>query len=98
MFHVAESLILGISAWVLGGFAILRPQWAYRLSVSSFTLCIASVLFQLIDIKNRVNTGDFAGVADTIHAVLLGACVLIVITLLLNTIALVRAEKKQTNP
>ena len=86
------SVVLGVLACTLACFAISRKQ-AHRYSVVSFSFCALSLLLQFFEIGNRVNSGDFAAVADTIRAVILAAVVLVGTTIALNIIALARQKK-----
>lgn len=90
------SLILGVGAWVLAIFAIITPKPAksHRNTMFSFCFCVLSLISQLFEINNRVSIGDYSTIDDTIGAVLIAAVVLIVITIALNTMALIEAEKK----
>lgn len=85
------SLILGLGAWVLACFAIKSKTFfaAYRRSVASLSVCAVSLLFQLFEVGNRANKGDFSAIADTVRSTIFAACVLIVITASLNIIAMI---------
>lgn len=88
------SLILGLCAWVLACFAIKssRPSVSYRRSVGSLSVCAVSLLFQLFELNHRADIGDFSAIADTIRSIVFAACVLIVITALLNIAAAIKAS------
>lgn len=92
-----SSFLLGITAWILAGIAIARKkrQLSNYYSLTSFGMCILSLLLQIFEVANRVNQNDYAAIADTIHAVCFAACVLVGVTLVLNLMAVVKAKNKQ---
>ena len=88
------SIILGIIAWASAGIAIAKPKRAQTLSAVSFVACIISLFLQLLEVSNRVNLGDYAAIEDTIRAVILAATPLIVVTIILNSVALLKNKSK----
>jgi len=94
--HNLGSLALGFCAWGLGICAIRsrRSRSAYGFSFGSFCACAVSLVLQLLEVQNRVRIRDFAAIEDTIRAVILAACVLLSVTVFLNTAALIKAAKK----
>jgi len=92
LFNLA-SLILGLASWVLAGIAILKIN-TNSLSFLSLTCCALSLVFQILEINNRVNLGDFSAIMDTIGAVVLAASVMSGIAILLNLAALTRTIGK----
>ena len=90
------SLILGVCAWLFGGLAIGTPKAspAHRNTVVSFGLCTVSLVFQLLEVNRRVIIGDYAAIDDTIRAVVIASVALVVITIILNVVALVKAKNK----
>ena len=90
------SLVFGGCAWLFGFIAMVARKGAesYRSTVASFCFCVTALLFQLFEISNRVDRGDYAAIEDTIRAVLLASVVLIVITAALNIAACIKAKKK----
>lgn len=88
------SVVLGVIACTLACFAISRKQ-AHRYSVASFSFCALSLLLQFFEIGNRVNSGDFAAIANTIRAIILAAMVLVGTTVTLNIIALTRQKNNE---
>lgn len=93
------SLILGICAWLFGGLAIATPKAlsSHRNTLVSIGLCTVSLVLQLLELNRRVILGDYAAIEDTIRAVLIASIVLVVITIILNLVALVKTKKKQAN-
>ena len=88
------SIILGIIAWASAGIAIAKSKRAQTLSAVSFVACIISLFLQLLEVSNRVNLGDYAAIEDTIRAVILAATLLIVVTIILNVVALLKYKSK----
>ena len=93
------SLILGACAWLFAVFAIATSKAfiSYRNTSVSFSLCVISIVFQLFEVNRRVLLGDYAAIEDTIRAVLIASVALVLITIILNLIALVKAKKRQAN-
>lgn len=88
------SIILGIVAWASAGIAIAKSKRTQTLSAVSFVACIISLFLQLLEVSNRVNLGDYAAIEDTIRAVILAATLLIVVTIILNVVALLKYKSK----
>ena len=88
------SLILGIGAWFVATIAIANPACSYKNTVISFSLCTFSLISELFEISRRVNLGDYAAIEDTIRAVIITSIVLVVVTIILNIVALVKSKKK----
>lgn len=88
------SIILGIIAWASAGIAIAKSKRAQTLSAVSFVACIISLFLQFLEVSNRVNLGDYAAIEDTIRAVILAATLLIVVTIILNSVALLKNKSK----
>ena len=90
------SLILGVCAWLFGGLAIGTPTTfsSHRNTLASFGLCAVSLVLQLMEINRRVLLGDYAAIEDTIRAVVIASVALVVITIILNVVALVKAKNK----
>lgn len=95
MLNIA-SLILGVCAWLFGGLAIGTPNAfsSHRNTLVSFGLCTVSLVFQLLEVNRRVLLGDYAAIEDTIRAVVIASVALVVITIILNVVALVKAKNK----
>ena len=64
---------------------------AYLFSVGSFASALAAVCIEVRTIGLRAAAGDFAGIEDTIAAVLIICIIITVITVLLNWLALAAA-------
>ena len=87
------SLVLGISAWGVAAVAISKPACFHKSTVLSFALCALSLVFQLFEISRRANLGDYAAIEDTIRAVIIASIVLVIVTIILNIIALIKTKK-----
>ena len=88
------SIIFGLVAWSSAGIAIAKSKQAQTLSTVSFAACIVSLFLRLLEVFNRVNLGDYAAIEDTIYAVILAAILLIVVTIILNIVALLKCKKQ----
>ena len=87
------SLLLGIVAWSLPVMYLMR--WKHRewFCCGSFGLCALAMYFQLREILKRARIGDFAAIEDTIGAVVFAASMLLIVTLILNALAMLRKER-----
>ena len=92
MLNVA-SLVLGICAWVVVVIEIAKCAYSPKSTIISFTLCASSLIVELFEISRRVNIGDYAAIEDTIRAVIIASIVLVVLTIILNIVALVKSKK-----
>lgn len=90
------SLILGACAWLFAAFAIATSKafTSHKNTLVSFSLCAISLVFQLFEINRRVLLGDHAAIEDTIRAVLIASVALVLITVILNLVAFVKANNK----
>ena len=93
MFNIA-SLILGVAAWGLPFLAVKKKDQFGMCCLGSFGCCILSLLFQLFEVKNRVDLSDWSALMDTMHAVVLAAVVLVVVMVVCNLFALLRAAQR----
>lgn len=99
MIYNLGSILLGLAAWISGYWAIKRTiirkdiKITYACSMISFGLCISSLLFQILEVGNRVNMEDLSAIYDTIHAVIMAAVVLITVTFGLNIYAWIRVRR-----
>ena len=78
-----SSLLLGLTAW---GFAIAGLK-RRRMSLTSFALCLLSLVLQFAELTHRAQIGDTIAILDTVGAVTMAAAVLSAGTLFLNTLA-----------
>lgn len=99
MIYNLGSICLGLAAWMFGYWAIRRTiikndiKASYACSITSFAMCIVSLLLQLLEVGNRVDMEDLSAIYDTINAIIFAAKVLISVTLVLNIVAWNRARK-----
>lgn len=93
VFLNSASLILGFAAWVFAITAISKRN-KHCFPFISFAACNLSLVFQILEINNRVNLGDFSAIMDTIGAVVLASAVMSSVTVILNVAALFRAGCK----
>ncbi|MBR6653362.1 MAG: hypothetical protein IKL27_01385 [Oscillospiraceae bacterium] len=93
VFFNSASLILGLAAWAFAIAAIIKNDKRCH-SFISFTACNLSLVFQILEIHNRVNLGDFSAIMDTIGAVVLASVVMSSVTIIINLAALFRAGAK----
>ena len=86
------SLATGIAAWVLGAWAVASKtgRKSHVFSVASLSLCSIALVSQLIEIGRLVEKNDLSAVMDTINAVNIAAVALVVVTLILNVVAVLR--------
>ena len=87
------SLVLGISAWGVAAITIAKPICSHKSTILSFALCAFSLVFQMFEISRRVRLGDYAAIEDTIRAVIIASIALVVVTIILNIVALVKSKK-----
>ena len=83
-----SSLLLGLAAWGFGIAGVRRRQ----VSLTSFALCLFSLVLQFLELTHRAHIGDTSAILDTVGAVTLSAAVLSTITLFLNTLAYLRGK------
>lgn len=84
------SLIFGLLAWVLAAIAVwLRGNRGSLVLVFGSFLCASvSAVWQFFEIQKRAYVGDYAGIEDTIRAVIIGVVVMLAVTLVLDFVAL----------
>lgn len=85
------SLLLGLVSWGLGAAAVIRPGIRWTSAVSLLSCCV-SLLLQLAEVHRLTELGDWSALMDTMDAVLAAAILLMVVTAVLNLIALARAK------
>lgn len=89
------SIVLGITAWVLGSFSASAKdiRKSHGLSVASFSACGISLVSQFLEIGRRAALYDYTAIEDTIRGVIIAAAVLVAVTIGLNVMAFMRREK-----
>ena len=83
-----SSLLLGLTAWGFGIAALRRG----KISLTSFALCLLSLVLQFSELTHRAQIGDVIAILDTVGAVTMAAAVLSAGTLFLNTLAYLRSK------
>lgn len=88
-----DSFIFGLIAWGLAAFAIRKTYQDSRydntkLVMGSFLLCCLSAAGEFFDVRHRAFASDFGGIQDTIGASITGILIMMIVTLVLNWIAL----------
>lgn len=82
------SLLLGLAAWALPGIAFIRRRQTAIFAAASFCACALSLWLQILYTEHLVNKSDWSALMDTSHAVSVVSGILLVVTLLLNVLAL----------
>lgn len=83
------SLVLGIVSWIIPMHAVRQYHKGCNpknFSIYSFTTCAIALVFQLFEIRHRVDIEDFSTIMDTIGAISVVSVILVVITFVLNII------------
>ena len=96
MFCNVASILLGLLAWLLGYLALTRhsARVSHVLTAGSFTSCTLALLLQFFEIGVRAAINDFSAILDTMRAVIIAACVLVIVTAVLNIAAALKNRKK----
>lgn len=84
------SLVLGLIAWILPVVSLMRmtKQWA-ALSIMSLSACAISLVFQMYYNYHLVQIEDWSALMDTMGGVVVASTVLLIVTIVLNGIALI---------
>ena len=88
------SLVLGLIAWILPVISLMRYEkhghrnW-FVLSLVSICACAISICFQIFYNYHLVKIEDWSALMDTMGAVAFCSTVLLIVTILLNTITLI---------
>lgn len=88
------SLILGLAAWVLPVLSLGKKDRFVLCCLGSFGCCIFSLLFQVFEVKNRVNLADWSALMDTMHAVTLAAVIMVAVAVISNVSVLLCCGKR----
>jgi len=92
---ILYSLIFGLLAWGLAAAAVMRRRKGKvsALVFGSFLCASVSAVWPFFEIQNRAFAGDYAGIEDTIRAIIIGVMVMLAVTLALDFAALCGREK-----
>lgn len=88
------SLALGLIAWILPGINLMRfkdqkhDSWVI-FSIMSLSACAISLCIQIINTYHLIKIEDWAALLDTMGALVFVAAVLLIVTLILNTVTLI---------
>ena len=88
------SLVLGLLALTLPAVNLLRRgkygrrNWV-TLSIMSISACAIALCLQILSINQRVRVADWSALMDTMNAVAFFSALLLAVTLILNTAALI---------
>ena len=85
------SFGLGLFAWGFGGAAAVRGKFGWP-SYASLPLCGISLTVQFYELRRLVDKGDWSAIEDIIGALSFVAATRLIVTLALNTIALMRKK------
>jgi len=95
------SIILGIISWIIP--IIATKQYKnnvmkryFKLSIVSFSSCLASLCLQLFEINYRVQVQDWSALMDTIGTLKWVVVILSSITIFLNIVAFLLCNEKET--
>lgn len=87
-----SSLIFGVLAWA-SAIATMKIKQQTLPVIISYLFCCISAVLQFFDIRNRALDGDLAGIMDTINITVIGIVVMMLITIILNFVALKLRDK-----
>ena len=94
----AASLLFGLIAWILPIVNLAKYNKAEHknwitLSFISFSACAVALFCQFIYHDHLAKIMDFSAIMDTSHGLVVVSGVLVLITIMLNAIALVKYRK-----
>ncbi len=86
------SIVFGLIAWILPIVSLVqRNKISHRrgaiFTTASLSACAASLCLQIFELNHRVNIQDWAALMDTSYAVAWIALLFLVVTIVLNVIA-----------
>lgn len=96
------SLLLGLIAWILPIISLMQykenknKSWII-LSIISISSCVISLFLQIIYNNHLVQINDWSALMDTTDALVFVSEVLIVVTIILNTVTTFIYYKKLEN-
>ena len=85
------SLMLGLLSWGLGIAAVCKKGRSIY-GFGSMALCGVSLVLQLLELSRRAKLSDFSAIQDTAPTVAHAAVLLLIVTVILNGIALLRGR------
>lgn len=96
-----ESLLFGFAAWGLAIAALKKPKRCTLLVGGSFVACCISAVCGFFELRDRVGVRDWSGIEDTIGSIIQGIIIMMVVTVVLDVLALAwrnavaQAEKEE---
>lgn len=97
VYYSIGSILLGLAAWGIPYAARGKVRNFGGLSkyvFLSFCCCVAALFLQFLEIRYRVQIRDFAGLMDTIGAIVVAAVVLIMGTFGMNGVVYLYVREK----
>jgi cytochrome c oxidase subunit 4 len=94
------SLVFGLVAWILPVINLAQRHKSGTMrgavfAAVSLTACAAALCLQIFELHHRVGIHDWSALLDTSRAVSLSAVLLLVVTLVLNAVALAKNIERQ---
>ena len=97
VYYSIGSILMGLAAWWIPYAARGKVRNFGGLSkyvFLSFCCCVAALFLQFLEIRYRVQIRDFAGLMDTIGAIVVAAVVLIMGTFGMNGVVYLYVREK----
>lgn len=91
------SFLLGIAAIAFAIAGIVRKSKAKQpclYTILSLFACLLSIYYQMLYGNHLVQIGDFTAIMDTAHAVVMLSGVLLLLTVILNFVALIKLRNR----
>lgn len=93
-FYNMSSLALGLTAWILAFLAIIcRKQYA-KVMLTSFACAGTAMVLEYFELRHRILIGDFSAIEDIYPTMAWVTLILLIGTVLLNTIAVIKNSRK----
>lgn len=83
-----ESLLFGFAAWGLAIAALKKSNHCSLFVGISFVACCISAVCGFFELRDRVGVRDWSGIEDTINSVIGGIIIMMVVTVVLDLLAL----------
>ncbi len=88
------SIALGLAAWIFAGLGIWKTKHSQVLALMSYICCSVSLVFQFCEINLRTDLSDYSAIEDTIEGIIYCAVRLILVTVVLNVVAIWRQRHR----
>ncbi len=92
-----SSIALGIIGLLIPIVALKGVRFPLHFTLYSFIACTSAIVLQLYEIRYRVEIGDLVAVMDTINAICSVSVVLLIITCVVNIVALLKIKGANSN-